>query len=1155
MSILEDTFSLSKNGGIYFSGARVPVQDDVLVLLIGLGGMGAKTLLQLKNQVMNRMALPLNDNNRPLGIPPKNIAFLAFDTSSKSLSDHYSSTTLDANTEVSNVSPGATTTWNDMVKRIETNKRNGLKYAQFLPDNVGNCGTDEEAGARRLMGKVAFIHHAPTIRKKIKATLDRMKQEVPGYKKIYVFVFAGISGGTGSGMFLDMGYLLKTMTAGQVAQVMGYFFLDDLNDKDPGSTDGRSANAFAALKELDSHFERKNIPGANVQTYNYGPNGNDAMNAIYPYDYCHILNRTTTNNSVQIKKDVIKSVAESVFTYIANEQGVGDVAVTGMTNFYANISAYLLNNDDNVSYPASYNYISPNSVSVRIPYMEISTLIAGRMFESLDRTVFANHVTAQSFDEDMKSLGLGSRKNFEDSLSSLLENHDTHIKKINFDDFKDYTSSIRSGDAWENTYDEVDRYNSAMVSCFGSMVGNETNAGTLEGNLKQFIRKAIVDPKRGPFYLKEVINGTGDGVSSLNLIGLLNQQQKNFQQKSEDHRIAADNAKTQCENIYGEDELKWFNFIKKRKYVKRYKQFLKKWYNEKRDQYKYDHLSNVCERMVKVYSKYYDNIIVPITKLLSEMTVIFEQNVSYLTVQNNEYQTNPDPSLLITPIGFEHTYSNDFNKCVINAKDGFLKMLSETMKDWIRTDIDNLLPDISYHTDIQGRMSEFISKCFETLFRGITMESIMNTKLTDGTDIVAYSTGVINNMIKRVAPLFKQNTIEAPTQDFMILSVPSDCPNIKSAADAFADDDSFIIKSSDEKNCLSMVKVTAGFALLNNGYIKDMEVNYNRKINSLGSQFMHTNQKWRDLPSPYVETAWQDGYSSPITQKRNSKYRDMFIRCYKNDLITFENNGDKKAYLKISNDDAHIEDIDIDIEVDNIMNYIESLINNIKAEIWNENCPSVEMCGMGLYIMEDNPFTELGLSQENANTLGNIMTNVIRNPEICSFLEKECKHLDLIEKLHHYCTDSLMYIKAWMCGMIYVEQFSEDVRIQTNKLMPNPPTLLNKVKDLVNKDDLNYHYRIYERLCAILEENVVNTQTKWMNVIEDNYSRYCQGIKNEESQKEKEDKLNALKENFGKLYADYKTQYLSEYNDLKRKELKGIAMIYALCRNAAEKLS
>ena len=48
--IIEESLSLSKSGGIYFAGERVSVDENQMVLFVGLGGTGASALIRMKHQ-------------------------------------------------------------------------------------------------------------------------------------------------------------------------------------------------------------------------------------------------------------------------------------------------------------------------------------------------------------------------------------------------------------------------------------------------------------------------------------------------------------------------------------------------------------------------------------------------------------------------------------------------------------------------------------------------------------------------------------------------------------------------------------------------------------------------------------------------------------------------------------------------------------------------------------------------------------------------------------------------------------------------------------------------------------------------------------------------------------------------------------------------
>ncbi len=122
------------------------------------------------------------------------------------------------------------------------------------------------AGQIRSAGRLAFFHHYSMIRERLTAKLDRITNPVAINRinadtqgrynfQVYnnaceVYVVGSLAGGTGSGMFLDIAFLLKNIRGN--LRPTGLFFLpsvfshlgDDYQEK-------IRANGYAALMELD----------------------------------------------------------------------------------------------------------------------------------------------------------------------------------------------------------------------------------------------------------------------------------------------------------------------------------------------------------------------------------------------------------------------------------------------------------------------------------------------------------------------------------------------------------------------------------------------------------------------------------------------------------------------------------------------------------------------------------------------------------------------------------------------------------------------------------------------------------------------------------------------------------------------------------------
>ena len=77
---------------------------------------------------------------------------------------------------------------------------------------------------------------------------------------------------------------------------------------------------------------------------------------------------------------ILRSVAENVFAYIAGEAG-GDTSTSTMASLYDNIQGYITTLTASAKYPAGYKFLSLGASKIEIPYTEISTLVAARVFQ------------------------------------------------------------------------------------------------------------------------------------------------------------------------------------------------------------------------------------------------------------------------------------------------------------------------------------------------------------------------------------------------------------------------------------------------------------------------------------------------------------------------------------------------------------------------------------------------------------------------------------------------------------------------------------------------------------------------------------------------------------------------------------------------------
>ena len=153
---------------------------------------------------------------------------------------------------------------------------------------LGDLG--EGAGQVRMASRLGFFHNYNDI----ESSLDQAKRHLMSDKikakvkdigfnfnpnDMNIYVISSLAGGTGSGIFLDMGFLLKTLFKDSVR--MGVLFLPSFFSGYPND-DRMKANGYAALMELN-HYSFGNTFYSNWNGHTYKPC------LPPPFDYTYLL--------------------------------------------------------------------------------------------------------------------------------------------------------------------------------------------------------------------------------------------------------------------------------------------------------------------------------------------------------------------------------------------------------------------------------------------------------------------------------------------------------------------------------------------------------------------------------------------------------------------------------------------------------------------------------------------------------------------------------------------------------------------------------------------------------------------------------------------------------------------------------------------------
>ncbi len=324
----------------YFGGVTKKVRKiDAPLLVVGLGGTGADGVRRIKNEFAQRLE-PDKLGARELDRPPRT-AYLVLDTDPGELSKRYHGTCIDKDTEWLDLSWDVGFALDNNGANLSPSIKQWLDSRFYTDQSLKKEAATNGAGTYRQLSRMMVFRRAQDIVLKLRAVLTQLSTlpagAPPGAGKINVVVISGLSGGTGSGSFLDFAYLVK-----HAAQLGNMLIQLDLYAIGPDVTINRQAitdvakqtiyqtNSFAALKELDywmsndrrvkGHTKEENL------TVDYG-GGLMISWDERPYDDVTLLCATNAQgvlleNAYEV---VLSSITETLLFMMAEESSNFDV--------------------------------------------------------------------------------------------------------------------------------------------------------------------------------------------------------------------------------------------------------------------------------------------------------------------------------------------------------------------------------------------------------------------------------------------------------------------------------------------------------------------------------------------------------------------------------------------------------------------------------------------------------------------------------------------------------------------------------------------------------------------------------------------------------------------------------------------------------------
>lgn len=361
---------LSKGGGI-IDRNRLAEQSNVPTVFIGIGGTGIDCLREVKKAVFNRIK---PDNPESPTPEYRNVQFLGIDTDRLCLQDAGTVYDLDENTEFVNIS-----VFNSAAIAFCENKS-----LQWFNENLSIIDACSGSGAIRQVGRLATFLNIDKIINKITQKIE-IAYRSSDKSKMNIHIFTGMGGGTGSGCFLDVCYLIQYiinhLALFGVASVKGYLFLPDVNlsrVKISQMEKTIETNAYAFMKELDYCMNFENNGGEWEQDYG---NNIRVVSKTSPVDAVYLIDGKTEDGSVF--QDPYSYAMNTVADYVLYE--VAHILAKEKAEFIA-LSAL-----DNTSKSSSCRYIALGSARAYIPYKEIITYLSSMVIQKYDILPTSNH--------------------------------------------------------------------------------------------------------------------------------------------------------------------------------------------------------------------------------------------------------------------------------------------------------------------------------------------------------------------------------------------------------------------------------------------------------------------------------------------------------------------------------------------------------------------------------------------------------------------------------------------------------------------------------------------------------------------------------------------------------------------------------------------
>ena len=835
MAIINN-LALSMGGGIISLKQQAKQAENTVSILIGLGGTGVDCIREIKTQVYSRIE---PDGGEDATVARyRHIRFLGVDADNANCAqdenpeDKKTAETLSLSEDEAFTLAGSRVN----LKAVKKARDVYTPYA-WVSDKIEQTELyGAGAGGVRQVGRFLLMTRAADFMTNLRNMISDAKVGLEN-PKVVVHIFSGMGGGTGSGTFLDVCYMVREIIKNEKEKFMcGYFFLPDVNVAHVRSNrvkDYIPLNGYAAMQELDYCMNLEKNHGKFRQEYTDGKLI-DWDRA--PVDYCHLI-------SAQDNNGIVRQDAYNYAMKVTSEYALEFLKKS-------NLSAIV-----HKSFGFNIKYLTIGASSAVVPLKEINTYLATRFFDGFSEV--GKDIPDESDVWNFTVGVFGEDKSDKDILSRV---YDAIYATLQGDAKNSYTQ-------WDGTAKQMEKNgDQEMVYFYEDQTAEKEvilaknrdrlldaeNRDSLISRVKKIMYTVITDINRGPVFGFNILNGANDFSIDNVISGLIttNTEKLNSLRKytkgKEDERNDAKND-WDAHNIFNKSD-------RFKTYVNKVYDIEQQRYLEKSYLYMDELLNSVKLQIRKISTEYY-SVLSQIYKNLRET---FKDNSSVLA-----------KGIIVDEVkGFEKSLIDINDPNMQQALVGELRKVSPNIV--FRQLIEALLDDEkSWKSDVQIARTVtgfFVGEKKENKEPGIfhdfadkTIENFLEIVYdTNDKDKIAekIKNGWLSDLHSSAVPLvYKDNKVyEGTIATLCRMSVPIGALSLKKAADEYiqvnSDTEIAVTGAKDRLSCLTYA---AGFPICSLMGLDKVEREYfmtshigdhSYESTGLDTEF----SDWRELP-------------------------------------------------------------------------------------------------------------------------------------------------------------------------------------------------------------------------------------------------------------------------------------------------------------------